>query len=666
MRFFFQTKTKEVGCSLSLVTAFAAFLLFHLSNRGLSTYADRQIALFQLGFGLSVTVAVFLSLRGILILLGFRRKGKDCTRVADCLAASCSVLLAFFLFQLLHGFQMQDIFGLPGLKCLFKSFLVAAAYLAAAYAFLSMPGYPFSRIRLCMLASTAFAFLAIAGSLAWDSFTVQSLLRRASADRSKPVRHLFMYLSDTTRADAIGFYTGGHSLTSNVDEFASSAALFLNAYANSAWTLPSHASLFTGQLPIEHQAVLESFPLPDSAVTMAEQLRENGFFTVAFSENAYVTQEMGLAQGFDRFFYVSMSRGLFGSELEYVAISLALSIEQRLSQTSFPFSRWLLETDLFLRNGRDIERRVIRLFETYGNGQVPLYCFVNVMDPHTPYNATQVGMSRAAKHVGLERATELAGFSTWPEGFLYMEGMGGLSQEDVRAIHSLYEGEIWSMDRGFGNVWNELKEGHLADRTLTVFVSDHGEGFGEHGLLYHGISAYNEVIRVPLIIRCPWSQLFTGGRRYSVPVQLADIPITLCDLLDVPWNPPEGHVGTSIVSLLEGKNKARVLYGQNDSSFARHLAPKHKSDFLQGPLYNKRIVWAIEEDTKVILESDGTGQIYDLSEDPKESSNLFDHNQSILEAIPRRDKAWLQENPADTNKKMSPAMIERLKALGYI
>ena len=104
---------------------------------------------------------------------------------------------------------------------------------------------------------------------------------------------------DTTRRDALSPYSGDQNVTPNIEEFAQQATVFENAYATAPWTLPSHASIFTGLYPSEHQAGLSSDHLGSRFTTLVELLHDRGYLTAAFAGGILCSSRFGLGQGFD-------------------------------------------------------------------------------------------------------------------------------------------------------------------------------------------------------------------------------------------------------------------------------------------------------------------------------------------------------------------------------
>jgi len=273
---------------------------------------------------------------------------------------------------------------------------------------------------------------------------------------SEPRRpNIVLYVVDTVRADRLGVYGYEKPTSPRLDAFAAGAVLFENAYAQSSWTRPAVASLFTGLLPPAHRTVGRRSVLPEDALTLAEILAANGYEGMGLVRNPNVSRTFGFAQGFARF----------------------RSEDRERDETMLDRVRpWL--------DGRQ-------------NAEGPFFLFLHAIDPHGPYDPAPE----------FEEMFEAGGA---PEHYRTVRYLLRLNRGEVEpepgtaeALSRLYDAEVAQNDRAFGELLDELGARGMDEDTAVIYVSDHGEEFQEHGRWEHGLSLYEEVLRIPLVMRLP-------------------------------------------------------------------------------------------------------------------------------------------------------------------
>jgi arylsulfatase len=286
---------------------------------------------------------------------------------------------------------------------------------------------------------------------------------------------------DTTRVDHLSCYGYERRTTPRLDALAARAVVFERAWSTSSWTLPAHASLFTGVYPSRHGAdydprggavlgdvielpvaqLMRAGKLPDDAVTLAELLAERGYATGAFAAGPWLHRSFGLLQGFA---HQDDAVHTFGGRPAAEITAAALS--------------WL---------------------EGLPPG-APYFLFANYFDPHAPYEPV-------GRYAEFPRAAE-------PLAYDYEAVMRGTRALDVDAravLRDRYDAEIRDMDGALGALLHAVQARPGGDRTLIVVTADHGEALGEEGRLGHGFWLSEELTRVPLIVRYPGDR--DAGRR---------------------------------------------------------------------------------------------------------------------------------------------------------
>ena len=372
-----------------------------------------------------------------------------------------------------------------------------------------------------------FVLAAIVGATGaqWDSWHERSLVHALPAAPAG-VPNLLLITLDTLRADHLSAYGYERRTTPNIDRLAETGVLFESAIANSSWTLPSHASLFTGRLPHEHRADWLD-PLDRTYPTLAEVLAAHGYATAAFAANTtYVTPEWGLARGFARFEVYGSSlsddvvRTLYGKKLALTVLPRVgyfdIPGRKRASRVNHEFFHWLDE----------------------GGGR-PFFAFLNYIEVHDPYVPVRGYESRFSAHVP---RGDLVNFQFQPYAFRRKRT---LTAEEVQSEVNGYDACLAYLDEQLGQLFQELATRGLDKNTLVILTSDHGEAFGNHDLFGHGNGLYIETLHVPLIF--VWPGRIPAGQRIASTVSLHRVPATIVDLLGVGGSSPL-FPGRSLVS----------------------------------------------------------------------------------------------------------------------
>ncbi len=317
--------------------------------------------------------------------------------------------------------------------------------------------------------------------------------------------NILVIVVDTLRADHLSAYGYGRPTSPNIDRVAQQGVLFENAFSTSSWTLPSHASLLTGRYPHEHGAEVDYFN--SLYPTVAEALRDRGYRTAAFSANqTWFTVPRGFGPGFLHFedFFHSVAdmvaRTLYGRKTEqFVLVPLGYE--------DYPGRK----------RAEEVTRETLRWIER-DTGR-PFFAFLNYFDLHDPYLPPQPYRSR------FSRTKNPGGIINTLHSRYYPK----LTPEQLQDEMDAYDGAIAYVDAHIGRLLSGLEQRGLAANTLVVITSDHGESFGEHGLLTHVNSLYREVIHVPLVFY--WPGHLPTSLRLSLSIGNVSLPATLMELL---------------------------------------------------------------------------------------------------------------------------------------
>ena len=369
--------------------------------------------------------------------------------------------------------------------------------------------------------------------------------------------NVLVYLTDTLRADHLRVYAPETRVeTPGLTQWARRAATFISGHSQENWTKPSVATLLSGLMPWEHRATTEDAQVPGSVDLLSERLRARGFFTGAFVANGFVSDRFGFQQGWNGFHnYLREGRP---SIARFVASDVLAWLDHR------PQDR-------------------------------PFFLYVHTIDPHEPYLPPREELARYDSE-------PYAGPVDFTRDRAFLEGVkSGRYRPDARdrvRLEALYDGEITYHDRHFAAVMEALERRGLAESTIVVFTADHGEELFDHGSVGHGHSLYEELIRVPLLIRVPG--LTDGAPRLPEAAGLVDVVPTILDAL-----------GEPIPSDLSGQSLLPMMMGEVSD------APRPAvTGFLEG--WRSIVVGRY----KLIQRTASRFMLYDLGADPREQHDL--------------------------------------------
>ncbi len=302
-------------------------------------------------------------------------------------------------------------------------------------------------------------------------------LNLADIPESTQQPDILFFMVDTLRKDHVGTYGYQADTTPNIDGFAQVAVVFDNAIAQSPWTRPSIASMFTGLNANEHGVTDRDDAIPETADVLAERLKAAGYQTAAVITNGNVCDKFGFAQGFDEFHRAGGPQKVDGSN--------ALHIAEEILRTQDPAT--------------------------------PLFLYLHISDPHAPYIPPEGFLERWAPEADLELGSR--------DSLRDSRYGGGLTEKQVEDIIALYNGEVAFVDHLFGEFLNTVQTEGMYDSSAILLVSDHGEEFWEHGLWGHGSSLTSALIEVPFILKVP-GQL-TGVRTNRLAQHIDILPTFL-------------------------------------------------------------------------------------------------------------------------------------------
>ncbi|MEF8779947.1 MAG: sulfatase [Haloferacaceae archaeon] len=341
---------------------------------------------------------------------------------------------------------------------------------------------------------------------------------------------LFVVL-DTVRADHLTPYGYDRETTPTLEEFAEESVVFEEAVAPAPWTLPVHASLFTGLYPHQHGADQET-PYLDGSRTLAETLSSAGYDTACYSSNAWITPYTRLTAGFDDQdnFFEAMPGDLLSGPL--ARAWKRLNDDDRLRDLANRLVELGNTVHEYLASGGGADSKTPHAIDRTmsfveaaedgpGGDDAGWFAFVNLMDAHLPYHPPEEYAEQFAPGVDSTAVCQ--------NSKEFNAGVREIDDDEWEAIRGLYDAEIAHMDAELGRLFDWLRETGRWEDTAVVVCSDHGELHGEHDLYGHEFALYDPLINVPLLVKHPG---LGTGRRDDL-VELLDLYHTVLDALDV-------------------------------------------------------------------------------------------------------------------------------------
>ena len=321
--------------------------------------------------------------------------------------------------------------------------------------------------------------------------------------------NVLLIILDTVRAASL-FSFGGRAETPHLDSLAATGVVFERAITTAPWTLPSHATLFTGLWAYEHGADWRT-PLSNGSPTLAELFSRAGYRTGGFVANLiYTSREHGLDRGFQVYRDYKRSPGAIFRAAAFGEVVLTSALVRQLTRYHEVAGR---------KSGAEVSREFLKWQDA--SSERPWFAFLNYFDAHEPWHPRPPVAGRYSQGLPPRRLDQLrfwrveGGIANWP----------ALTAAEVDAERAAYEETITELDAEIGAVVRELKRRGVLERTLVVVTSDHGEQFGEHELHSHGNSVYSRSIHVPLVIA--WPGHLPSRMRITSPVSLRDLPATI-------------------------------------------------------------------------------------------------------------------------------------------
>ena len=461
--------------------------------------------------------------------------------------------------------------------------------------------------------------------------------------------NVLLIVLDTARADAVEPYGAAPGTTPALAQLASGGRAYPDVHATACWTLPSHASMFTGLLPRAMglgQAPGETPPSCRPALERAaprflsQVLRSNGFRTRGVSANIWVSNASGFATGFDEFRETRPNR-----------------VAEMVSNRLRPRARWALgalraRSDDGAAEAGEILRSWFR-----DPDERPDFWFVNLIECHSPYLPPKPWNDLGPLD-RVRAGEEARRHLTLGEIWRVCVDEFDVPEAALDRMRHLYDRSIRQLDSWVADTLTALDEAGRLDDTLVIVCSDHGENFGENGLLGHAYSLDERLLHVPFIA--------SGPGMPSEVRSLAELPRVIADAVGLEHHPwPRGRPDVAVAQFDPPGDK-------DDPRIAKAV-----EDWDAGPAayenLTTRIDCAVRGSTKLVRRNERF-VLFDLGTDPlEERPRLVERGGAppeLVAAIEDQAAAPLGAAPADDARSASPEELARIEeqmmTLGYL
>lgn len=518
---------------------------------------------------------------------------------------------------------------------------------------------------------------------------------------------LFIVL-DTLRADRLSSYGYPRPTSPHLDAFAAEGVSFKRAISPAQWTVPAHASLFTGEYPTTHMTTQIYDRHPESQKTLAELLHNHGYATVGFCNNPLLgAVDNGLDRGFEAFYNYGGTlpqRPPIGESRPNAFSKAVQRISRQLRKAITPLQDAFARSDLLLKIA--LHPWIIPLWQPHINfkgnttqsindvvgylrtrrrkgAERPLFTFFNLMETHLPFRPPARFTRQFAPYFRRDREARDFMKSYNHEHYRWMVPLREpLTELQDRVINDMYDTEIAYLDHLLQPLYEYLADPEVRDNTLVVITSDHGEGMNNHDFVGHSLVAYDDLVHVPLVVRHP--RQFPTGQESTTPVSTRRIFHTALQAAGITEVHHGNGDGTHVPIDVNGLSLERALNG-SDKEQGRVLTEAYVPDTLIRLMKNedddaietyrchqmRRAVYRAPY--KLIEVGDEPDELFNLAEDPGERHNLLGEHSALAAELDNLLEAFVigskERRPHGETEQVDledGELTERLRGLGYL
>lgn len=456
------------------------------------------------------------------------------------------------------------------------------------------------------------------------------LEKNVIASKSKAVKqdetNLIIILVDALRPDHLSCHGYFLPTSPNIDTLTANGFSFRSALATSTWSIPTHASLFTGLYPSSHGAYSLFSVLGEEVPTMAEVLSKNGYYTLSLYDNPLLGKISGLDRGFD--------------------VALGVENEQKVSLTLIRIYKKFLKKESLTD---DIFRLTCRWIDHCAELNLPYFVFMNLFDVHAPYSPKEPYFSEFLKSARIDQVNiPLVRRFTYQIKSMRekLDLLAELSDADLSYLLRMYDSNIRYEDEQIGELIGTLEGKNQLGNTLIIVTADHGEFLGEHQYIGHLVNRlYNPGLRIPLVF---WLPEKMEPEVEDAPVSQVDIFPTVLSLLGLEDQTPAGIQGVDLFSDEKPQYVLAEFFDDVKNKFSRAI---------------------VSPGRKLIVNVDGGLELYDLDKDPGENDNLAathpEKAAELRDTIKRKVASFERFEPR-IEKKGKRELKRVLRSLSYL
>lgn len=514
---------------------------------------------------------------------------------------------------------------------------------------------------------------------------------------------------DTQRADRLGCFGNKRAFTPNLDRFAAGSVLFEQAVSPAQWTIPSHASMFTGHYPTTHGVTQSSHSLSPDLPHLVELLKDSGYETTGFCNNPLVgILNNGFKRGFQTFYNYGgaiPSLPQDSSSLPWPFNRIVSRYTQFLRRISYPIQNFFGQSDLAFRlslnawftplwskfaNFKGQNERSVRDISHYlrqredEKNEKPMFLFLNLMETHLPFWPPAKYIDRAAPYYR-DSKEAMNVIQNWNrEAFRWGAPLAEpLGELEAQVLSDFYDAEVAYQDDYLGELFDVLEQRANKDNTLTIIVSDHGDGLGEHGYFGHAFVAYEELIHVPLMMK--WPQRLPQPARVSTPVSTRRVFHTILDAVgNVPELPNFKPAEAGRLSLMHA---VHGVDPENGTAYSEVYPPlnflraieNHWPELIEPFRCDLMRRAVVKEDgrqvtCKLIQVDNQPDELFSLTADPAEAENLITLKRSeatvLNQQLNMMAAKWARVHEeleaGEAVEVEDEQLLQQLRGLGYI
>lgn len=455
---------------------------------------------------------------------------------------------------------------------------------------------------------------------------------------------------DSLRADHLPIYGYNRNTSPTLTEFGnrSDTTVFKNAFATTAWTLPSHASLFTGLPTVQHGLYDEGLRI-DPELTLASHLSKADYDTTAFLNNGWLTNG-GLTEAFDEVIEIFNMETVDGFlERNINRLEMIFSMQDSGADSSVQsFREWIQNNKADTGN---ISRRS------------PFFSFFHLMEPHyiygpkRPYHKQYNDQSVVRSLIKQREIYTTRG--------RYFAGETSISPQQMRRFVDLYDSEIRYLDSKIAEIFDELQRANEFENSLIIIMGDHGELFGEYDLIGHHFSLSDELLRVPLFVKWPNGTNPVAANESEAFVSISNI-----------FNTVINAAGESSSDEFDRVSLEEQHMNNNKRIFAHYQAPESMLESFREQV-NKQFSFRDEYNTELSVVRDGAhklvvtnhdARLYDLDSKESEVDDQSSNRPKLTADLQDVLDHHMSQNALATQSttEFGEGVQKQLEDLGYI